>query len=532
MRLALKGKGTVVALFFALLTVIGLWTAGDYTGSYDELWEQDTLRSNMKEYALWLEKAGLRSEYWLQSNVVPISESTEKDHGISGYYLYGLLMPRLMENQTLRFWIWNAVNWLWFMLGVWSLYAIARHLGLSRMLGCTTALLLYLSPRFFADAHVNNKDMVLLAQMLAVLWLGARFVQCPNIRRGLAFSFMGAMAMNTKIVAVIAWGMMWVGTIIKLTAAREWNGQKIVSLLASVLSFAGFYCVLTPAMWSAPVQFFRYLLSNAAGFTRWEGTLFFRGASFQLPENPLPVYYLPYMMMVTIPLYTLALSAFGQIAALVRGVRTRLAMLKSSEGVLLAAATLCWIAPVAGFALLRPLVYNGWRHFYFSFAGLAVLAAYGLGVLWKLCSSRKVLRIICALVLCVCLGATAVGIAANHPRQSSYYNALSGNSLMETDYWNTSCTYALEKLIACEERNQTLPLEVGCYFMDIQNARFKMSDEHKALLTTTVEKDSPYLYYIENYVQVYNVPKPEGYHALFEVESYGRLIGTMYEREP
>ena len=28
-----------------------------------------------------------------------------------------------------------------------------------------------------------------------------------------------------------------------------------------------------------------------------------------------------------------------------------------------------------------------------------------------------------------------------------------------------------------------------------------------------------------------NVPDPEGYHVLFEVESYGRLVGMMYERD-
>ena len=58
-----------------------------------------------------------------------------------------------------------------------------------------------------------------------------------------------------------------------------------------------------------------------------------------------------------------------------------------------------------------------------------------------------------------------------------------------------------------------------------------MKNEQKAVLTTTVEADAPYLYYIENYVQVYDVKPPEGYLVLFEVESYGRLIGTMYEWE-
>ena len=89
-------------------------------------------------------------------------EKMEKDHGISGYYLYGLVFPQIEHNETLRYTLWSVVTWLWFMSGVWSLYAIARHMGLSSVLSCTSALLLYLSPRFFADGHLNNKDVVLL----------------------------------------------------------------------------------------------------------------------------------------------------------------------------------------------------------------------------------------------------------------------------------------------------------------------------------------------------------------------------------
>ena len=107
---------------------------------------------------------------------------------------------------------------------------------------------------------------------------------------------------------------------------------------------------------------------------------------------------------------------------------------------------------------------------------------------------------------------------------------LASKGAMETDYWNTSATYALKKLASFEERNEELPMEVGCYFFDIQNAKFKLNGQLRAQIATTVEKDAPYLYYIENYVQVYDVPDPIGYRSLFEVESYGRLIGTMYER--
>lgn len=531
MRMNERMTKAAVALFFVLLTLVGLWTVDDYTGSYDEIAEQAILSSNMKEYAITLEKLGIEWKTWLAYDVVPISQSIEKDHGISGYYPYALVFPQVEHNEFLRYTLWSAWTWLWFMAGVWSLYAIARHLGASRLLSCAAALLLYLSPRFFADGHLNNKDVVLMCMMLVTLWQGKRFLDKPSAAQGVLFSLVGALAMNTKIVAVIAWGLVMAALVLKQTLDQSWNRKMLLITAWTILTFAGFYLLLTPAMWQDPLGFFPYLLSNAAAFSRWEGRLFFRGASFQIPENPLPVYYLVYMMLATLPLYTFPLCLIGQLKAVYDAVSKPKRFLTDTRGLLLMAATGCWVASVGAFVILRPLVYNGWRHFYFTYAGIAVLAGYGIKVLWDWCSEHRKRKTIFVVVLCLCFASTAAGMIANHPRQSSYYNVLASKDAMETDYWNTSGTYALERLLKCEERNKELPLEVGCYFFDIQNARFKLDESMRKQITTTVEKDAPYLYYIENYVQVYDVPKPEGYRVLFEVESYGRLIGTMYEKE-
>ena len=128
MTAANSGAKTAVALFFVLLTMIGLFTVGDYNGSYDELAEMGILASNLKEYALRLQDIGIEWPYWLQSGAEPISKSVERDHGICGYYLYGILLPLFEDNEGLRFTLWSALTWLWFMMGCWSLYAIARKM--------------------------------------------------------------------------------------------------------------------------------------------------------------------------------------------------------------------------------------------------------------------------------------------------------------------------------------------------------------------------------------------------------------------
>ena len=102
-------------------------------------------------------------------------------------------LAQMDENShTVSSLVWSLVVWLWFMAGLWSLYAISRHLGLSRTLACAATLLLYLSPRFFAHAHYNDKDLVMLCLMLICLWLGLRFLQKMTVPRAvLFFLFLG-----------------------------------------------------------------------------------------------------------------------------------------------------------------------------------------------------------------------------------------------------------------------------------------------------------------------------------------------------
>ena len=520
----------LVALFFVLLSVVGLLTVNDYTGSYDEYIMWDTLRANLYEYAQVLEKLGIHWETGLSLNVERIASSTVRDLGMAPYYVCAPFLGRMNQSPSVASSVWCLVSFCWFLAGVWSMYAIARQLGANRIAACVAALLLYLSPRMFADGHFSDRDVVLLALILLCLWNGFAFLRNFSVGRGLIFSFWGAMAATIRAPGIIAWGLVGLGAVIRLTILREWKFSKFCTAVTTICSFVLFYVILTPAIWSGVSQYFEYMFGGLLEYG-WEGDMFFRGALFQIPENELPWYYLPYMMVTTLPLYTFPLASVGLFAAIKKMIRNPVDFFQSSQGISVSVGACLWIIPVALYVFLRPIVYNGWRHFYFCYAGVLVMMIYGLQYLWNRASTASWRMGMLAIALFSCLGVTAVGMIVNHPHQSSYYNLLASRETMETDYWNTSGENALKKLIACDQRNKDLPLEVGCYFFDIQNARFKLSEEERSILTTTTKKDSPYLYYIENYAQLYNVPEPDGYHVLFTLESYGRLVGTMYEKD-
>ncbi len=521
---------TAAALFLVLISAIAFVTVRDYTGSYDEYVLWNTIRVNLHEYAQLLEKIGIEWEHGLTLNVEPISQHSDRDHGLAPFYLCAPFLTQMDTSLDFSSTLWCLITLLWFLAGVWALYGLAREMGLSRLIACAAALLLYLSPRLFAEGHYNDRDIVLLAVTILCLWSGLRLLKKTTLGRGVVLSVFGAIATNIRLMGILSWGMMGLAATALLTVQHSWTWRKVGVAVGTILAFFAAYTVLTPATWVGPSEYFIYQFDNMAVYG-WTGWMMFRSALFEIPKNPLPRYYLPYMMLTTLPLYLFPLCAAGFVRAVLQALKEKKAFCFSPQGLFLTAALLVTALPVIGYMLLQPVIYNGWRHFYLVLSGVLVFASYGLQGIWQLCASNIWLKRWCAATICLCFGLTAVGMIINHPHQGSYYNVLAAGHTMETDYWNSSGEAALKKLIRSEERNKELPLEVGCWFFDIQNARFKLSEEEKALLTTTTEASSPYLYYVENYVQNYNVPDPEGYHVLFEVESYGHLVGTMYERD-
>ena len=526
-----------VALFLLALTLIGLFTCKDYGVPCDEISEQEILKENLHEYAWHLlgpDSAAVR--YYQEEKIGRIFQSIEKDHGQSAYYPMAFLLAALANRpDQLTLW-WHVATWLWFMAGVCALYGLCRETGLTRPVSCMGTLLLYLCPRFFAEGHYNNKDMVLLALVLLTLWLGARFLRKTTVWNGLLFSLAGALAANTKIVGLFFWGMMGLAAVVLVSCRKKWSLPMVGVGAGTIVSFALFYMLLTPALWTNPREFLTYLLQNASGFTRWNGVVLFRGSIF---TAPLPWYYLPWMMILTLPVYVLPLAAVGQLAAVRRICRQKGGALQNPQSLTLMAATLGWLVPMAYQMLAKTLIYNGWRHFYFVYAGVALMGAQGMGFIIRILRCRTgefAMHRLFVAGMCLLFLWMSIGIAQNHPYQYGYYNRIEragAEDRMELDYWGVHTLNLLSDLAANPDRNQSLPLEVG--------ARDDMSYHGLVIscpalnpeiqMTCFYNRDAPYLYLNTTYARIYGVAPPEGYHELQKVKSYGLVLGVIYERD-
>lgn len=521
-----------VILFFALLTAIGLLGAPDYGLPCDEPAEQVILQENLKEYALVL--LGEESEavrYYNDLGIVRISESIERDHGQSAYYPAAPLLLLQAQAPALAMTLWHGYTWLWFMVGVISLYGLLRGLGASRLVACAGALLLYLSPRFFAEGHYNNKDVVLLSLTLLTLVTGWRLMAKVTWQRALVFSLAGALATNTKIVGIFVWGLIGLSLVFQLIVRKAFTPRVWFAGGIAILSFLLFYWLLTPAAWVDPASYLQYLIENATGFSRWTGVVLFQGVLFNPTRGfPLPRSYLPLMILYTVSPITILLAAAGQIYAAIRILK------RDSRTPMLLVLTMLWLVPMAYVIIARPLMYNGWRHFYFLFAGIAAMAGLGLAMIAERLQNHGVLKRIAAFMMAAVFLLQGFGIYRNHPYQYAYYNQIAPYAQVnfELDYWLVSTVNAMRRLILDEDSTDSSPLILGASdpmsYLSLQNSVKVLTPQEQSRLITTSDADAPYLLYNTTYAAIYDVAVPEGYTTLFHLESYGTTIVTIYRR--
>lgn len=541
-RISARASAWLTALFFTALTLLGLWTSADYGQPWDEPWEQDILRLNLNQYAAAF---GLDTRLAAQSDMPApasglIADSDERDHGECAYYAaFWLVTDESMPALT-RMALWHGYTWLWFMAGAAALWCVCRRLGLPRLAAGVAVLLLVLSPRMFAEGHYNNKDVVLLSLVLLTLWQALRVLERPTAARAALFSLAGAAAANTKVIGLFVWGLCALAVLARRLAGRRMDGRAWRAAVTALVAFAGFYALLTPALWADPAGFLKYGLLNAASFARWQNDVLFRGAVYHLKTVDLPRSYLPYMIAVTTPLWILALIAAGQAFAAGRIVKRNAGPLADDASTGLLLCTLLWAVPLGYGIFGRPNIYNGWRHFYFIYGPMLALGGYGFHRLWQALERRKRRRPrrAAALALALCVGWTGAGLVRAHPNQYAYYNVLTAGrdlpAYLELDYWNVSVLQTLQTLLAGMPAGETATVTGGEYWsqhgLESAHALLPAADQARLRVLPQASRGARYVLENSTYAVLGYWRAEAGMQGVARTEGYGQVLSQVYER--
>jgi len=322
-------------------------------------------------------------------------------------------------------------------------------------------LFLILSPRIFAQAFYNPKDIVFMSWTLISIYTFILFLKQQNLTHALHHGIICALAINARVTGVFI-PVLSVGLLVLSFYQGKRLRQGVWAVSAFVVTTILATILFWPYLWESPWEHFLTSFNRMKRFD-WYGEVWYLGQ--YIPSTRLPWHYIPVLMGVTTPLLYVILFGVGlttQIRNLFPRKFTFPITLNTNRLIDLSILGYFFI-PLIAVVVLQSVLYNGWRHLYFIYPACLITAVHG--VVWLAhwiskdlrLSLRPYVRLAMGGILLLSLSKTFFEMVRLHPHQQVYFNELvyhQPHRWFEMDYSGTSYKQALAFLLEDQPQGQ------------------------------------------------------------------------------
>lgn len=487
-------KRIIITAFFLLFLCYGLLTINDYGISVDEIYER---RSSLVTYKYLVPGVSdIVTDSVDFSKVESLHEWHDRYYGVALQlptvvieHLFGFELPLATVLQ-----IRHVYTFLLFFIASVCFFLISRRFTGNIWLSLLGTAVFILNPRTLADSYYNMKDSLFLSIFTINLYGIFRFMEKPNWKTMIWFGFLSALCSNTRIVGAVAAAVcvLWMLT----DCALEKKKAPLKYIFGGVALCFAFYILLAPVTWVNPVGQIIATLEKFSSFP-WGGSNFYMGQMIKASE--LPWHYLPVWMILTIPFGYLILAAFGGIKSILHPI------MDWKKSYVLAV----FIIPVFYAVLARPVLYNGWRHFYFLYACVVLLALIGMEWLWQLLKHIKLGKWLAIAGTVAIFLPVVFWTLKNHPYEYTYFNPgfrEFADTHFEKDYWGVASYDLLEWMLNEEPKEDGIKTHM---FLDW--AMNKLTPEERARIEQIEAKGAEHITY--NYIASSKSPIVNPYYS-------------------
>jgi len=357
---------------------------------------------------------------------------------------------------------WHLINFLFFQLGVYFLYRLARR-WMQPLPALTASAFFAWQPLIWGQAFINPKDPPFLVFFIGAVCLGFEMVddfetsQTPKIGLLIAAAFCLGIATSIRVLGPAA------AVLVALYGANSLRGsphprvsnsrplskssQTFSKFFKAFLAYMGLAILITfvtwPYLWEHPAaRFFDVLRFMSDNPTQLP--VLFNGEVFR--ADAMPRRYLPFMLGATLTEPTWFLFFIGAAAGYRKLIKTG----RSSADLFSLTLVLFWLVSTVFYVVVRkPAVYDGLRHFLFILPPIYIFIGFSFEWITGFLHNNW-LR---AGVIVTILFPGILGIIRLHPYEYTYYNSFVGGTSgvfrrYETDYWLTCYKDAVERLNA------------------------------------------------------------------------------------
>ena len=514
----------------ALFAIVGVAVLDDYGVHYDEVAQ--------REVAIAI------ADYIATGDISDISQ----DQDIA-YRYYGMAfeMPLLLVERSLGlqdsrdiYLTRHLIMHLFFIAGGFACGMLAYRMLGSRWIALLAMLMFMLHPRLYAHSFFNTKDIPFAALFVIALYLAHRAFRKDTLGAFLLCGIGVGLAIDLRPFGLILPPMILAMRGLDLWQAGRGERRRIVAS-AGIFAAAALAIpyIIHPYYWENPLRFIEGLRAVYQHPLIIDNL--FMGEIY--PSYASPWNYIPVWFAITAPPLTLLLGAVGCAAACWQGAARPLAALRDRETRFRIMLICCFALPVAAVIALQPSVYSGWRQMFFLWAPFCLLSAVGLHSIanirigtgiWKFGARlpgwvrdggrlRMTQRTLAYGVVGVGLMTTLTAMAALHPHQQVYFNALVDTKTpgalakqYDMDYWMMAERQSLEYLLA------RYPDDTLRVWNRKASARILPQNDRERILVPRNPHEADYTIY--PVIGWQNLPEDPAVHS---VRAYGSVISHI-----
>ncbi len=521
-----KYKKTIIFLFFLILLSIGLSSVKDYGTTNDE-YTQRLKGLITLNYVGNLFLPNITKKFKADKELPSFEDVPEQLRYYGGSIIHAPLaffeVLLGIKDKKNVFLFKHYLFFLIYFLSLICFFEIIRKRFKSWKYGFLGVLVLFFTPRIFANSFYNNLDMPFMAFTIISVNFGIRLIENIKFKNIFLFSFFSAIAIDVRLMAIL------IPSIFSVTLF--FNGIKknnILSSLKIILILFLLTLLMTilfwPFLWDNPLTNLVNVFKNLANHPLDINT-FYLGEILNVKN--IPWHYVFVWIFITTPIiyiltFFLGLSLF---------IKNTFQIVPSKINYIDIIFLLILFIPILIVILLGSTLYNGWRHLYFVYPFLVFFIVYGV---YFFSDFKNFFKInIFLIILFLGIIDTAFWMTKNHPHQYVFFNRVIAKNAyknFELDYMAASYKENLEYLIKNEDKKSYKiwnSSETKLFY-----PLFSLKDSERTKIIESEKNEAEY--WITNYYfdrQSYNDEFLNNYELLNEIIVDGNKINSLFKKK-
>ena len=431
----------------------------------------------------------------------------------------------------------HLLNFTIYIIGLIILYKIIEDRFNNINISILCVLLIFFSPRFFAESFYNSRDIFFFSLFIFFIFSTQKLINYENYKNILLVSLSSALLINAKILGIIPFLIFLTMYSIFISEKKNFKLKDLKTIFALVIFTFLFIVILWPYLWVNPIKNFLTAYKDIINAHNSLSVITFFNGEYISSENT-PWFYRIIWFYITTPTIICILFSFGFLNIL-RKFSLRVLNLEEKNPLLLKNKEdfcdyfllLSFLGVIFLSIKFNTSQFNGWRHLYFLYFIIIYFVAHLMKSLLHL--KNQYLKQIIFFSIFINIVFNIHWIIKNHPYQNNFFNKMFVDyavSNFDNDYWGLANLNSL-KVILKKQPDKIIKIS-SISFADLKISSLKLNKEDRKRIKITYDiEEADYLInsYMKRPRNNFTIPSDK-YQIIYDLKVNKTSINTVYKK--